>query len=690
MPQVPVYAQQMQTPTGPGLPQASPADFGGAVGQAFQVAGQVAGQMEARADRRDDEVAAVGASKTASEANLYWTQQMQDRKAAAQPGDQTFIPTLMKDFDQYASDTLAKADDPKVQKYLAYQLNGLRTHIGDQAIGFQAEQNATQQVADMTSANNLDENTLQGDPTRFDAVLGNAVGRINATSLPAAEKAQYINHVTNGLSKSAVIGEINQDPYAAKDALDKGTWDPYLSGEDKSVLYNHAQVRINQLEAQARQAQSEKNQALAERLKDFEASLEAGVPMDSGQVQQMSNLAGAINRPELARHIAILGRANDLTQNAQLQTPVDLQRQIGEVDDRINRDGPNASAQDFLDRKTLGAVLARQQTELPKDPLAYASHAGVTSVAPVYLNDPDSMAQRRQTAHGVASYFGVPPKFLTQEESADLKTKFQQADPDGKLGLVQNIAQGFGNDAQSVLSTVGEKDPVFAHAAGLSLLGPEQRSAARQIFVGQQIVAAGNKVLPSPEKINSAALTGLGSALALRPGDRAAVISSAKYIYAAEAQRQGLDPQTIDEATWSKSLNQAMGATGIGTDQQQGGLHTPGTVGLAGFWRGNRNPIVLPPNMTAQQFDDTWYGLSDQDLKTASVGGAAPHYENNEPIPAAALRDGYLFDAGNGLYAVSMDKNGSQFVHGSGPNGWYVLDINKARQAAIGRARKSP
>ncbi|RIK92871.1 MAG: hypothetical protein DCC73_11375 [Proteobacteria bacterium] len=672
MARIPIYTQQSVASAGPGLPQAGAAAFGGAIAGALNDVGNEVAAYEDRQRRREEEAAVTDVSVKVAEADAHWPKILREREGAAAPGAPGHTDAIIKDFDAYQAEVLGGIGNMKARAYAQKSLAALRADVVEQAQAFEARQRAAQQVGNFARTVDLNRNTIQDDPAKFGPLYAKSMAMVAALTLPPDAKAKLAADTQDGLASSAVIGEISRDPDAALDKLKKGEWNQYLTPEAKIKLTNQAEAEIAQRAALARRAQAEQRVELGNRLEDFKANLDAGLPVDPEEIGRAAAAARAINRPELARAIDTMGRRNDLTARLNVLPPVELQNQINHLSGTIA--AGQATAEQLRDRETAEGVLRAMTSALAQDPLSWAAKVGVARAPALDFSDEASFAARVKTGDGVAEYYRTPPVYLTNEEATRLAGQIAVASADGKMDFARRLSAGFGPRAASrVFAQVAPKEPLFAHAGGLAMLGPDQALSARQIFAGEELMKAGTAVVKDGAGLG-------GQALALQPQARGAIVQAAAAIYTAEAARQGLTKDDFDDDLWKQSLNRAAGAS-VGADgKTRGGFHTPGSAGFAGFGRRNVHPILLPADMTGEEFDDLVYSLTPQKAAAAGPSGKAPIYENGDPVLIDPTRPGYLWDAGDGKYLISTDAAGLD-LWGDGGGGVYVLDVRKLRGA---------
>lgn len=211
MPTIPQYEQQTDA-RGSLNVQASPNDFGGQTGQAL---GNVAAgaesaymgtQIRLRSDERilkeqDERTARSWSGTAASQAMLDMAQELDTRKANAPAGAPNFTPGVLDSFDTYSAKLIQSAPTDTARQYLTDHMSQLRSHIGLQALEFQANAVRGQQVDNANQTmDNLAKVTAQ-DPTQYDASM--AVVEAQVQSLPADIGAKVRKRATAVLSAAA-------------------------------------------------------------------------------------------------------------------------------------------------------------------------------------------------------------------------------------------------------------------------------------------------------------------------------------------------------------------------------------------------------------------------------------------------------------------------------------------------------
>jgi len=254
---------------------------------------------------------------------------------------------------------------------------------------------------------------------------------------------------------------------------------------------------------------------------------------------------------------------------------------------------------------------------LASDPIAYASRAGSYVVEPIDLSQQAvqsgeaaaSIQNRVQTALAIRGHYELtgPLRVFTTEETSQISAQFAQGNAMQKMGSIAGINQTFGKYAPDVIAQIADKEPMFAHVAGLVSDG--RFPASEIILKGMERIEAGFKPFEGADvavaKEEFSALT--GAALAMLPAETGANLRKGIYdgaqAYYAEIIARRPD-KTFDESLWAESVQAASGfdkQTGRGGIQEVRGV-----------------PTLLSPNYTAENLEDAMGALSLEALEEAT------------------------------------------------------------------------
>jgi len=449
------------------------------------------------------------------------------------------------------------------------------------------------------------------------------------------------------------------DPAGLLKNLKKNDYLPDLDPLARVELSSQAEAEIRARQREAHAALAENRLYATQAIDDLREAGASGLPVAPETIDAARNaIRAAGNDPRLVQHYSTVMSGLSVAGSLRGANSQEVSGALQGLAAEANAHGatPEMSA-----RYKAGITFQnRMDAALKNDPLSWANDQGVVKLQPLALNGTDAPAAwagRVQAAKAAAQRYHTAPRFLTAAEEDALKVQLANGTPDQKLGIIQTLAHGLGSNVTSVFARLAPQDPSFATAAGLALQGGAHIATARDVLAGQHLLnEKGSDLAPSSSVrgqgtkgastgwfggYNSATIGagGVRQAFSLVPDEGGRVLSAADAIYAARAARTGLNakdnPDAADEL-YARSAQEAAGAHFDANGRQFGGIST---------YRGH--PIVVPPTVAADGFEDVVHHLTESDLAHASVTGAAPDLKGH------AVSDLWLVSAGDGRYALS-------------------------------------
>src|SRR6185436_1284142 len=138
MPQIQTYDDHI-APQGGLNVQASPADFGAQIGQATERFGGAVQGVAEEIHQYNTTQDVTNVHVNMAKARAEWTKTYQDRANSAQPGDETFAPTMMKDMADYFQKGAASATTPAGKRLWAQMSASMTSEFGVRAVDTQGD-----------------------------------------------------------------------------------------------------------------------------------------------------------------------------------------------------------------------------------------------------------------------------------------------------------------------------------------------------------------------------------------------------------------------------------------------------------------------------------------------------------------------------------------------------------------------
>lgn len=487
---------------------------------------------------------------------------------------------------------------------------------------------------------------------------------------------KLVMNTSDHARENRVLGKFLQAPsLAAKQNILKAFDQEFVSGaadfdlEQYDRLSGRMRADINRMEADAR------GQAVTveKELRAVNALIDKGYSPGEEVLAGLEVQASLSGDPAAVAEVREARNLMVFQDQARQLRPDQLQGVINDAYAKINDSGTVTPGQ--VKRVELAErLLSNMTTELARDPLSWAGRTGIAPVAPISFEDPQSLKARAQAANTVSAYYGTRPQMMTDEEVTIWKDTWDKAGADQRTMMMAAIQDGFGQDAIYAFEDLSKVAPSLANVGGLLSQSPAHAATARDYSIGDAAIASGTRVLQDNANTRSAQHIFMGNAYNYAPATMNAVLDTAEKLYTAKALRKGLTMDDFDQALYGEALQQAAGQWKDRDGRARGGLINQRST----------HYLVLPPDMTEDDFDQVLANMDETGLLKASVGGGAGVYQNGEIFEPDDLRDAYLISSGPGRYIVSTAdpaKGPPVFVTGTNPDGLFEIDLMQMRGA---------
>jgi hypothetical protein len=293
------------------------------------------------------------------------------------------------------------------------------------------------------------------------------------------------------------------------------------------------------------------------------------------------------------------------------------------------------------------------EASIKKDQLAYAMTVGMSDAsgnviditpidwAPVQLdpqyplvdNTVASIKKRISDATVVASRYGIPPKYFTNEEMNTYSQALLNADRAQQMFLLGSLVDGGGIAAPDMLAEISKTSPEFAAAGALVSAG--SMDAANSLLSGLEYLKSGNKPIEfTPTNTNLIFQQETSLALRYLPNSTQIVRKAAEAIYADKARFK----ESFDEDIWRESINAAIGGVGdAGGIQEVRGVKT-----------------LVPSGLTSDTVEAALKNMTVQSMYAATSGQVV----DSNLIEAASGRGWFTNDKN---YKI-VSRGGSEFA----------------------------
>ncbi|MDW3181776.1 hypothetical protein [Roseobacter sp.] len=523
------------------------------------------------------------------------------------------------------------------------------------------------------------------DQDARDAILQSAasdIGAAEAAGWLSATDAEALTAGTYGdVISTSALKSMQDDPQEFLDRAEEGEFadmDParlvQLSGQAKRAV---AAENARQLKASALAAK-EADKMLRADVEEAVEVIEGGLRYD-----QIGDLLDRAKGTEYEHTLRATLAAAATEGNFAIIDPVDQRAVIAQLEQTVTRD-----PEDVARLNRLRAMHDKTVQSLADDQLSHVSNRGMVQLAPVSLDDPDSIRARIATAEAVAQDIKTDTpqlRYFTNGERDAIRAEIERGDPDAQLALATSLVTGFGDRAAAVLEEVGAQDPTF-HLAGQLVAQTSDIAAARTMLTGRQLLKG---------KTGAKAPTGARQSLraeftaAFPPADRQRLVglfeaADAHFASAGLAVDPDADEET-QRAAYLQSIQAVSGAV------------TRRGVSYGGIQEVHGQQTLLPPVMTAETVEMILDQATPEAWRAASLGGGSPML-GGRPLPdpdtrrgsRAGMKDLKLMSMGGGRYLVGVTRSdGSHrwLTDGQSADGLYYVDLETLQRSIAGGER---
>lgn len=214
MPQIQTYDDHVAAQGGIAA-QARPDDFGAQVGQATQRLGGAVQDVGEAIHQYNTTQDVTNVHVNMAKARAEWTRTLQDRTNEAQPGDETFAPTLMKDMDAYFAKFGESVQTPRGKQLFATMSANMSSEFGVRAIGVQGELAAKDAVNKYSTLATAYGSTAYQDPTQMDTAIANGKAAIDDPNgmfgkIPQPARDKFKQQLENDVKYATASGFIEK------------------------------------------------------------------------------------------------------------------------------------------------------------------------------------------------------------------------------------------------------------------------------------------------------------------------------------------------------------------------------------------------------------------------------------------------------------------------------------------------
>lgn len=313
---------------------------------------------------------------------------------------------------------------------------------------------------------------------------------------------------------------------------------------------------------------------------------------------------------------------------------------ISQMNEEIGNLRKSAKTEQDLARiKALENLSEQAAKDIDSDPLAYATEHGVVEPISLNLDEPETIAKRRQNGAMLKEKYGLDyTPIATKTEINNLSKALKSANAETKTAIVGTLNQNFGSDAEQIFQKISAENPELAVAAKIYQRNPQ---ISQNIIAGMDISANEKQFVPSNDMALYNAMGKVDQALSNIDSEDIAKVKAAIKANMAFKNKQNnlfLNGNTLNEDKIKyaeEAIEEVLGGK-IATQ--------------SGNWWSGYSYILLPENVSEDDFEDWRDNLTDKDIGDV--------YLDDKKVSAKTIRqEGFFAYDDNRKYTVSLNGN---------------------------------
>lgn len=440
-------------------------------------------------------------------------------------------------------------------------------------------------------------------------------------------KPSYVEGVKKSVEQSLATGAIMREVRQSMDSNDFGTAYGLIAGAERPEQFESSEwdawkaataQTVSRQKSVFDASTKAAGDALKEQVGQAATAVSLGIQVDPGE---MKELATAVVGTEYEDDFQLVEEAGSFALMSASQRSAVL-TQVEAVG---------------LDEVERAEILIKTQTgintQLNKDPMAFAIKQGIASDVPLDMSDPQSWADRVASAKTASIHYGRDIPAMTDAEADAFSDSLEEMTVAEKMSMAQSLNQD--PAVWNTISKVG--DPLFAMIGATN-----DMTVQKTALKGQEMVAQGQAKLPSFQDYIGVADDYLGPAGEVyQIENRGLVIQAALNHYA----KSNPDPSIgLNKGAFEDSLASITG-------------------GIGEF---NKGKYQLPRDVTEGQFEKMLDRVNEDWLEMyggigmMTVNQALKQVQNARVVSVPNNKSEYNLVTGDGVLMVN--KNGNAFT----------------------------
>jgi len=411
--------------------------------------------------RKEEDIAWL--SKASSDDQLKWMQTFTERQNAAPAGAPDFTPQLLGEFDQYVNQAVTNAPE-RIRPAYRESLTRLRTHLGGDALKFEATSRRNHLVSQYAEAAQADAASIALNPALYDERRVFLTAAIGASDLPEDVKTKMLDGAESALAMSAGSTLATSQPRQViaamraaadgKPVADGYGWVNRLDANQVLQLRTKAQAEIDRRENKAIIAAAARERQAAGALDAFTKQMTLGIaPRQEDLAKWTTLVKGSVHEATFNRLQQGWGDVQSLFSKPVAEQIAGLQ----DMQKRLKTEGGNVQDVGLLELAQRG-IAANIQMQV-NDPLQWSAQFADTDPGTLDLSTlgtpegnasiQETLAQRENTIAASQQQnpgVDIAQTLLLPQEATQIVRTFAAGNANERTQLLGSLAQVAGLD----------------------------------------------------------------------------------------------------------------------------------------------------------------------------------------------------------------------------------------------------
>ena len=532
------YDRQI-APSGRGMtPQMNNID----VSSGIEAIGQGIASIGDAIERKNLDDDAVAINKIQSNAEVQWTDWMNQSQDSWQRGDKELPAQLFENFDKWQKETSPGFKTKQGKAIFEQRMREFRSSLGKSALNWQASTNEKLKLGDLELSRENMQKVAAANPSLAEGIATRFAQDTNNMILSPEQRQRQQMAAQNEVALAAEIGLIEKGLNDWKPGK-RWSWDN-LTFEQQQRLKDVAEQKRREAEANQRNAKNAQEQIDRDMAKDVIDAKVRGIKVSSqAELQAQQILKSYADKPWSAALAGVNQYATEARTMA--QWPIQEQRKAAAL---ALADAEKAGADKVGINVDRAAFLAKSAAENEKrirdDAYLYYEQTYGQEIEPLDTSQ-DLMAQlgaRKEKAYIVQAATGVNPGLLRPQEAPQFADMLQRANPDQSLAIINQIAEGDKETAKATFDKLGEASPIYAITGKMQMTGaklPDGRQVGGVMLSGYKALEQKALKFKSQKDLDRAISDEVGELFANAPDEYQTAKDAVSWLLAGKALAAG-------------------------------------------------------------------------------------------------------------------------------------------------------